>query len=87
MEYGDNEGLCSEYKWGSLKLYYSYCLITESLDQLEWSKRYCILDKDERRLSFFNDTEVTNMAILRHYACVYDTYVYMHVRMTCCPLR
>ena len=42
--------------------YYSDCVIStspaDSLDEVEWQKRYVILAKDERRLYFFNDTEV-----------------------------
>ena len=30
----------------------------DSLDEVEWQKRYVVLAKDERRLYFFNDTEV-----------------------------
>lgn len=40
-------------------VYQTLFFLSESLDQLEWNKRYCILDKDERKLSFFNDTEVS----------------------------
>ena len=42
--------------------HYSDCVIStspaDSLDEVEWQKRYVILAKDERRLYFFNDTEV-----------------------------
>jgi len=31
----------------------------DSLDQLEWQRRYVVLAKDERKLYFFNDTEVS----------------------------
>ncbi len=31
---------------------------TESLEQIEWQRRYCVLVKEERKLYFFNDTEV-----------------------------
>ncbi len=30
----------------------------DHLDQLEWQKKYVVLDKDDRKLYFFNDTEV-----------------------------
>ena len=41
----------------SLYLLYMYTPI-ESVDQLEWHRRYCVLAKDERILYFYNDTEV-----------------------------
>lgn len=31
----------------------------DHLDQLEWEKKYVVLDKDDRKLYFFNDTEVS----------------------------
>ena len=42
--------------------HHSYCATSpspaDSLDEVEWQKRYVVLAKDERRLYFFNDTEV-----------------------------
>ena len=31
----------------------------DCLDQLEWQKSYCMLAKEDRKLFFFNDTEVS----------------------------
>ena len=36
---------------------------SDHLDQLDWQKRYCVLDKDERKLYFFNDTEVRSVCV------------------------
>ena len=33
-------------------------LPTDCVDHLEWHRRYCVLEKDERTLYFYNDTEV-----------------------------
>ncbi|CAI8028723.1 hypothetical protein GBAR_LOCUS16336 [Geodia barretti] len=30
---------------------------SDCVDQLEWHRRYCVLEKDERTLYFYNDTE------------------------------
>ena len=38
----------------------------ESVDQLEWHRRYCVLAKDERILYFYNDTEVIGARIDRY---------------------
>ena len=36
--------------------------LADSPDQLEWHKRYCVLAKDDRKLFFYNDTEVSFMS-------------------------
>ena len=41
-----------------------YVLFTDISETAEWQKRYCIIDRNERKLYFFLDQEV------RHYVCV-----------------
>lgn len=43
---------------GVLLLLSCYCML-DCLDNLQWHRKYCILNKEERRLHFFNDTEVS----------------------------
>ena len=48
--------------------------LSDCLDQLEWHRRYCVLAKDERRLYFFNDTEVSSPTC----TCIYSLNVFLY---------
>ena len=54
------------------------CVFPDCVDQLEWHRRYCVLEKDERTLYFYNDTEVMyNIILQRVTTCVHTQAVYM----------
>ena len=62
----------------------------DSPDQLEWHKRYCVLAKDDRKLFFYNDTEVRfisrNYSIWKYSVSLYERSI-LCVTMAACRLR
>jgi len=66
----------------------------DSLDQLEWQRRYVVLAKDERKLYFFNDTEVSFNDTEVNFdhgwsriCCAYCVrYALLHIRVFFVPL-